>query len=186
MNPLRWTQSLILILLTALLITACGSSDEESIAVSVALTQTAAAQATEDAVATAPEATEAPQEIFAGDLQPLSADECDQLAAFMVNRLPITPEQHTLSANAEYEPLILKLLIKPSVFTLRLNREQLRDSLGLGCRPRWTDRFHDPRPRRGGHIQGAVHCALAPGLISPPTNSGRYHFIQPMSTIRNP
>ncbi len=104
MNPLRWTQSLILILLTALLITACGPSDEESIAVSVALTQTAAAQATEDAGAAAPEATEAPQGIFAGDLQPLSAAECDQLAAFMVNRLPVPPvEQMEVAVKREGE-----------------------------------------------------------------------------------
>ena len=104
MNSQRCTQSLILILFAVLLITACGSSDEESIAVSVALTQTAAAQATEDAVATAPEATEAPQEIFAGDLQPLSADECDQLAAFMVNRLPVPPvEQMEVAVEREGE-----------------------------------------------------------------------------------
>ncbi len=91
MNSLRGTKFLILILLAVLLITACGLSDEESIAVSVALTQTAAAQATEDAVAAAPEATEAPQGIFTGDLQPLDPVECDQLAAFMVNRLPVPP-----------------------------------------------------------------------------------------------
>ncbi len=41
MNSLRGTKFLILILLAVLLITACGLSDEESIAVSVALTQTA-------------------------------------------------------------------------------------------------------------------------------------------------
>ncbi len=100
-NQLRWTRFLILILLTALLITACGPSDEESIAVSVALTQTAAVQATEAAV-TAPGSTEAPEAAFPGDLQPLSAAECDQLAAFMVNRLPVPPvEQMEVAVERE-------------------------------------------------------------------------------------
>jgi hypothetical protein len=104
MNSLRWTKIMILILLAVLLITACGPSDEESIAIIVALTQTAAAQATEDAIAAALEATEAPQVIFPGDLQPLSAAECDQLAAFMVNRLPVPPvEQMEVAVEREGE-----------------------------------------------------------------------------------
>jgi len=103
MNSLRWTKFLILILLAVLLITACGLSDDESIAVSVALTQTAAAQATEAAV-TAPESTEIPEATFLGDLQPLSAAECDQLAAFMVNRLPVPPvEQMEVAVEREGE-----------------------------------------------------------------------------------
>jgi hypothetical protein len=101
MNPLRWIKPWIICLLAALLLTACRTSDEESIAVSVALTQTAAAQATEAAVPAGPEATEAPQVIFPGDLQPLSFSECGELAAAMGQALLVQIEQINVAVQRE-------------------------------------------------------------------------------------
>jgi hypothetical protein len=106
MDHLRWIKVLVFLLLAGLTITACRSrlSDEDSIAVIVALTQTSAAEATEAAVITALEATEVLEESLLGDLQPLSPDECDQLAAFMVNRLPVPPvEQREVAVEHEGE-----------------------------------------------------------------------------------
>ena len=91
MNHLRWIKAFLLLFLVGLTACSSGPSDEESIAVMVALTQTSAAGATEAAGITAPEETEVPEDTFPGDLQPLSPDECEQLAAFMVNRLPVPP-----------------------------------------------------------------------------------------------
>lgn len=93
MNPLRWIKPMILLLLAALLLPACGPPDEESIAIIVELTQTAAAQATEAATAAMPEATEELQAIFSGDLQPLDPAECDALAAAMGQALSAQIEQ---------------------------------------------------------------------------------------------
>jgi len=101
MNPLRWIKPVIILLLTALLVTACGQPDEERLAVSVALTQTVAAQATEAAKAPAPEATEAPQVNFPGDLQPLDSSECAELAAAMGEALPAQIEQITVAVEHE-------------------------------------------------------------------------------------
>jgi hypothetical protein len=91
MNPLQRFQPFIFLLFAALPLVACspGPSDEAEIAVMVSLTQTAAVQETEAVVQ--PEATEAPVAAFPGDLQPLDPDKCEQLAAFMVNRLPVPP-----------------------------------------------------------------------------------------------
>ncbi|MFA9403891.1 MAG: hypothetical protein ACERKY_12620 [Anaerolineales bacterium] len=91
MNPLRWNQVLLFLFLAGLTACSSGPSDEESIAVMVALTQTSATGATEAVIITAPETTEVLDEVPPGDFQPLSPDECEQLAAFMVNRLPVPP-----------------------------------------------------------------------------------------------
>jgi len=101
MNPLRWIKPVILFLLAALLLTACGPSEEESIAVSVALTQTVAAQATEAANAAMPDATVAPQVIFPGDFQPLDPAECGELAAAMGQALPVQIEQINVAVEHE-------------------------------------------------------------------------------------
>jgi len=101
MNPLRWTKPVILFLLAALMLSACGPSDEENIAIIVSLTQTAAAQATEPANAAMPEATEAPQVIFPGDLQPLDPAECGELAAAMGKALPAQVEQINVAVEHE-------------------------------------------------------------------------------------
>ena len=93
MKPLRWIKPMILLLLAVLLLPACGPSDEESIAIIVEQTQTAAAQATEAATAAMPEATEEPQAIFPGDLQPLDPAECDALATAMGQALSAQIEQ---------------------------------------------------------------------------------------------
>ncbi|MCJ7825462.1 MAG: hypothetical protein MUP44_11215 [Anaerolineales bacterium] len=101
MSYLRFIKSFCIALLAALLFTACGPSDEESIAVSVALTQTAAAQATVAAAAAQPEATEAPQEIFPGELQPLGIAECADLAAAMGQELSVQIEQINVAVEHE-------------------------------------------------------------------------------------
>ena len=91
MNPLKRIQPLIFLLFAALPLVSCspGPPDEEEIAIMVALTQTAAVQETEAVVK--PEATVTPEASFASDLQPLDPETCEQLAAFMVNRLPVPP-----------------------------------------------------------------------------------------------
>jgi hypothetical protein len=94
----------ILLLSAGLMLVACsvGPSDEDRIAAMAALTLTAVAQPTEVPevseqtetyvpAVTEPEATAEPEHTFPGDLQPLSPAECEQLAAFMVNRLPVFP-----------------------------------------------------------------------------------------------
>ncbi len=101
MKPLRWIKPRIIFLLAALLLSACGPSDEETIAVSVALTQTAAAQATEEAAPAGPEASEAPQVIFPGDLQPLGSSECGELAAAMGQAFPVQIEQINVAVKRE-------------------------------------------------------------------------------------
>jgi hypothetical protein len=101
MNSLRLNKLAIMFLLATLLLTACGPSEEERIAVSVSLTQTAAAQATEAANAGMPDVTEAPQVIFSGDLQPLDSAECGDLAAAMGQALPVQIEQ--ISVAVEHE-----------------------------------------------------------------------------------
>ena len=93
MNPLRWIKFLVLLMLATLLLTACAQPDEEGIAVSVGLTQTAAVQATDAAGAAMPEATEVPTVLFPGDLQPLDSSECDALAAAMAQALTVPVEQ---------------------------------------------------------------------------------------------
>lgn len=101
MNPLRWIKPAIIFLLVALLLTACGTSDEESIAVSVALTQTAAAQATGAADAAMPQDTEVPQVVFPGDLQPLGSSECGELAVAMGQALHVQIEQINVAVKQE-------------------------------------------------------------------------------------
>ena len=106
MNSLNWIKAFLFLFLSGISLTACssGPSDEESIAVMVALTQTSAAGATEAAGIPTPEETEVPEDTFPGDLQPLSPDECEQLAAFMVNRLPVPPaEQREVAVEHEGE-----------------------------------------------------------------------------------
>ena len=101
MNSLRRTKPVILFLLAVLTLSACGPSDEENIAISVSLTQTAAAQATEAANAAMSEATEAPQVIFLGDLQPLDSAECGELATAMGKALPAQIEQIAVAVEHE-------------------------------------------------------------------------------------
>ena len=91
----RWMKVSLFLFIAALTLTACGTIrlDEERIAVMVALTQTSATGATEAAVVHTLEIIETPVEVLSGDPQPLTPVECEQLAAFMVNRLPIPPVQ---------------------------------------------------------------------------------------------
>jgi hypothetical protein len=98
MNLLKRILLLIFFLFAAFLLISCssGSSDEEAVAVIVALTPTAAVQEAE--VVATPEVTEPPEAAFPGDLQPLDSTECDQLAAFMVNRLPVPPIEQKVVA----------------------------------------------------------------------------------------
>ena len=93
MNSLNWIKAFLFLFLSGISLTACrtGPVDEESIAVKVALTQTSATGATEAAAITAPEASETSVEAFSDDIQPLTPAECEHLAAFMVNRLPVPP-----------------------------------------------------------------------------------------------
>ena len=101
MNPLRRTKPVILFLLAALMLGACGPSDEENIAISVSLTQTAAAHATEVENVAMPEATEAPQIVFPDDLQPLDSSECGELATAMGKALSTQIEQITVAVEHE-------------------------------------------------------------------------------------
>jgi hypothetical protein len=101
MNPLRKIKPLMLCLLAAMLLTECGPSDEESLAMSIALTQTAAAGATEAAAAAMPEATEPPQAVIPGDLQPLDPAECGDLAAAMDQAFHVPIEQFDVAVERE-------------------------------------------------------------------------------------
>jgi GAF domain-containing protein len=106
MNPLRLSKALLFLLIAALILTACQPepSTEEEIDVIVALTQTAAAQATEAAEIPQLEATKPPEPTFVGDLRPLAPEECEQLAGFMVNRLVGPPiEQVEVAVQREGE-----------------------------------------------------------------------------------
>jgi hypothetical protein len=88
-------------LLTALLLTACGPSDEESIATSVAQTLTSAAEATEAAAVTAPAATEDPDTAFPGDLVPLDSTDCNEFAVAMGQVLGVQIEQINVAVEHE-------------------------------------------------------------------------------------
>lgn len=102
MNNLKKNRGLIVLILTALTLVACGSAtpEEEDLAEMVAQTLTAAAPPTEAAGDT----EDVPQETFQDDLQPLSPEECEQLAAFMVNRLPVPPvDQQIVSVERQGE-----------------------------------------------------------------------------------
>jgi hypothetical protein len=101
MNTLRWIKPVILFLLTALLLTACGPSDEERLAISVAQTLTAAAGESESASVATPEASEAPSEITPGDLQSLEPAECGALAMAMGQALVVQIEQMDVSVERE-------------------------------------------------------------------------------------
>ena len=91
MKSLFNTRYLLLLLLATLTLGACSPtsslSEDEVIATHVAQTL-AAAETSQDIEETA---TDVPTEIGSGDLQPLSPDECEQLAGFMINRMFIPP-----------------------------------------------------------------------------------------------
>jgi len=95
MKFLRQTQFLLILSLAAFTIGACSPSsalsEEEEIATMVAQTQTAAAPGLESPESSDQLATDVPPGTVAGDLQPLSPEECEQLAGFMINRMFIPP-----------------------------------------------------------------------------------------------
>jgi hypothetical protein len=100
MNHQRQFYRLIVVILLTLTLPACATNatEEDSVADSVAHTLTAAASPMDESP---PEATE---EFFPGDLQPLSSEECEQIAAFMVNRLFVPPvEQEIVPVQREGE-----------------------------------------------------------------------------------
>jgi hypothetical protein len=101
MNPMRLIKALLLLLFAALFLNACKPSDEEDISVSIALTQTAAALATEEMSVTAPEATEDLEVAFPGDLQPLDATECSELATATSHMLNVPFEQVNVAVEHE-------------------------------------------------------------------------------------
>ncbi len=99
MKSLRQTPYLIIILLVTSTLGACSpgtSSTDEDIGTLVAQTQTAAASEMESDEEVEESATDAPTEIPAGDLKPLSEEECEQLAGFMINRTFMPPIKRDL------------------------------------------------------------------------------------------
>jgi len=108
MKTLRQTQYLIILLLVTLTLGACSStsslSEDEEVATLVAQTLTAAPPETEASEVIEKTATDAPTESGAGDLQPLSPEECEQLAGFMINRMFIPPvEQQEIAVERQGE-----------------------------------------------------------------------------------
>ena len=108
MKTLRQTLYLIILLLVTLTLGACSStsslSEDEEVATLVAQTLTAAPPETETSEVIEKIATDAPTETGAGDLQPLSPEECEQLAGFMINRMFIPPvEQQEIAVERQGE-----------------------------------------------------------------------------------
>lgn len=97
MNSKLLFLSLTVAILIPLTLAACATdaADEDSVADSVAQTLTAAPLTTLPT-----DQAEDAQETFQGDLQPLSPEECEQLAAYMVNRLPVPPVEQDIVAVA--------------------------------------------------------------------------------------
>jgi hypothetical protein len=97
MNALRWIKPLLLTTLITLSLSACGPSEEERLAEVVELTLTTAAVEAEAEKA----ATETPPVTFTGDLQPLGAAECSDLAAAMGQALNVQIEQIDVAVSRE-------------------------------------------------------------------------------------
>jgi hypothetical protein len=102
MNATKSATRLVAIVLVAVLLTACGQSEEERIEISVALTQTAAVQETQMVDTAAPLVpTEIPELTFQGDLQPLSIGECSDLAMAMRETLAVSVSETRVAVGHE-------------------------------------------------------------------------------------
>jgi hypothetical protein len=91
---------LLFLIVVIMALGACTSdaTEEDGVADSVAQTLTAAAPPDDDSP------LEATEESFPGDLQPLSPEECEQIAGFMINRLFTPPvEQEIVPVQREGE-----------------------------------------------------------------------------------
>ncbi len=102
MDTPKSTTLLIGIVFAALILTACGQSEEERIATSVSLTLTAAIQEAQamDTEAS-PVATETPEPTFPGDLQPLTTSDCNDLMEAMRQELAVGVETTLIAVEHE-------------------------------------------------------------------------------------
>jgi hypothetical protein len=102
MDTPKSTTLLIGILLAALLLTACGQSEEERIATSVSSTQTAAIQEAQAMDTEAPPVvTETPEPTFPGDLQPLTTSDCNDLMEAMRQEFAVGVETTLIAVEHE-------------------------------------------------------------------------------------
>jgi hypothetical protein len=102
MNATKSAARLIGIVLVALLLTACGQSEEERIEISIALTQTAAVQETQIADIEVPFVpTDIPELTFPGDLQPLHPGGCGDLAVAMRETLAVVVNETRVAVEHE-------------------------------------------------------------------------------------
>ena len=102
MKALRQYPYLIILVILTLILSSCNrvssTSTDADISTLVAQTQTAAVPQMETAEAEKEAATDEPTEAPTGDLRPLSPEECEQLAGFMINRMFIPPVEQDIVA----------------------------------------------------------------------------------------